>query len=198
MIETIIDVQKKLLEAAKICDLDKIEEALTASGEELDTIINIQDKNGRTPLHLAVMSNMIDINKKCNAIERLTSVPTCRTNIKDNEGYTPLYSSVVRREGIEVVIALTLTRDFDPNQTDEEKRTVLHQAASQGNITLIHLFAHKKCDIKAEDRDGNTPLQIANANDNFDAMKVLLEHYYSRNVMDEVIEIMAVSPGYFD
>jgi len=80
------------------------------------------------------------------------------------------------------IIKLLLLADIDPNSKNIDGRTILHSAVEAMHWSPRHmktvklLLANPKVDVNAQDNYGDTPLHIATANGNMDAVRELLNH----------------------
>ncbi|KAF5974836.1 nacht ankyrin domain-containing protein [Fusarium coicis] len=116
--------------------------------------VNTQTKTfGQTPLHIAASEGSES------AIWLLLS-----------KGADPTKLDVNRRTALHCAVAgdhiqaaqLLLWKSTDLiNAADHEKRTVLHYAASQGNVALVEMLINWDADINARDHSGQTALHIA-------------------------------------
>ena len=125
----------------------------SVSGEPM---INFQDSEGRTPLHMAVrlgspfaMSILI---AKGAAID-----------LPDLDGWTPLIYAAGHC-GADVANVL-LDNMANPDQADRNDRTPLSYAASAGQVSVAERLVEKGAQIDAPDLDGRTTIMYAAEND---------------------------------
>eukprot|EP00475_Leptophrys_vorax_P038256 TRINITY_DN6714_c0_g1_i2.p1 TRINITY_DN6714_c0_g1~~TRINITY_DN6714_c0_g1_i2.p1 ORF type:complete len:289 (+),score=77.59 TRINITY_DN6714_c0_g1_i2:792-1658(+) len=67
----------------------------------------------------------------------------------------------------------------DPNWTDENKRTALHNASDRGHLVVVVLLIEhfgERLDLDAIDKDGSTPLHDALVCENFEIGRLLRIH----------------------
>ncbi|XP_012152151.1 uncharacterized protein LOC105664036 [Megachile rotundata] len=158
-------------------------ELLLAKGAEVNAI----DKKGATPLHYAarcgnveiielLLSNGANVNANCSegtplhyAVYEYDSVDVVRillnngadVSIKDHQDRTPLQVAVTHNQ-LECVKLMTLqSQKIDINAKDSDSWTVLHNAAQEGNLTMVKYLIEEGCDINARNADGSMPIHIA-------------------------------------
>lgn len=148
--------------------------------------LSIRDKDGRTPLFLAVLARNKDM------VERLIDGGATTTiNLSDNNGYAPLYVAVtngdinivdylVRKKASlntpakdgttplyasinhPAILKYLLERpDIDLNARDREGQTALHKAVLAGNNEAVRLLIEKGADYRVSDTKGKLPLDYA-------------------------------------
>lgn len=217
------DADKRTL--LHLATLENKEDVVKYLTEQMRVNINVQDVDGRIPLHLAaekgwtgIMSYLID--------ERAAK----NIDYRDNEGKTPLHLSVI--EGHESAVAYLLDNGADPEagdqhrQTpviyaakhrdwriagqllrkmcvlpstkdiDEEKSTVLHIAATDGELDIIS--SNKQCLeklINTKDSEGKTPLELALAAGNQDIVSYFFENYRSTLNLKDCIAMELAEVG---
>ena len=126
-------------------------------------LLNLQNRQFQTPLHLAVVTRQLDI------IRRLLAAGVSRAS-KDVQGNTPLH--VASREGYADIIAILLCDDSSTDTSQSQVvglknydgLTCLHLAAmsSSPNFTILDLLLQKGADINTGDmKSGRTVLHYA-------------------------------------
>lgn len=132
--------------------------------------VNATDDYGRTPLHLAAVTNY-----ESSVIELLLS-RGADVNARNNYGSTPLHNAVEFIDELPI-IALLLDRGADANAKDDNGETPLHMAAAGLNdepLVIILLLA-RGADVNARDNYGGTPLhRAARWNESPAVIKILL------------------------
>lgn len=116
--------------------------------------INIQNKDGNTPLHLAALLSLPDI-----LVELLKLNPN--PNIKNNEGYTPLryamFSGSSKKSN--TMMSKLIEYGADVNDKCYYGNSLLHKAVLELNLKHVRiLLASEKIDVNIKNSNGNTPL----------------------------------------
>ena len=76
---------------------------------------------------------------------------------EDEEGRIALLLSAASKDNADRVLSL-LRSGLDASSCNEDRRTALHVAASDGSINVVQCLIEEGCDINAKDRFGHTPL----------------------------------------
>lgn len=99
--------------------------------------------------------------------------PPLHAQINPFSGY---YENVARAAGQNdaAQVRELIANNDNPNQTDEEGRTGLHYAATNGNLTIIAILIRAKAKLDPKDKLGNTPLHLAADRNQVEAAKLLL------------------------
>jgi ankyrin repeat protein len=136
-------------------------------GYKLD--VNVQDKDGWTPLHYATQKLHIE------AIELLTMQPNLDVNCKNASGLAPLHM-VARMGNVELFRMFLQFPKIDVNVADNGGWTSLHFAAKGGAKKIVELLLKRKdIDVNARDGAGWTPLHDATKYMSHPVMRVLLQ-----------------------
>ena len=110
---------------------------------------NAQNKEGDTPLHIAVGENIMS---------QLLANEQCSPNVQDKEGDTPLRIAV--RENI--ISQLLTSEQCNPNILNKDGDTPLHIAIWKNRTAVIlQLLANEQCNPNLQDMKDDTPLHIA-------------------------------------
>ncbi len=115
--------------------------------------INVNDKDGYTPLHVACIKSHTEIAMVL--IEKGADV-----NICDKNGCTPLHYECYFNGNTEVVMAL-IDQGADVNARDNDGVTPLHCACIKNHTEIAMVLINKDADVNAIDKNGNTPLHHA-------------------------------------
>lgn len=115
------------------------------------------DKNGLTALHLAAMNVHLDCIKllieKCDFNVNLTAPNDC----------TPLQLAINKKLGKRSLdcVKYLLEKGANPSLSNCEGTTALHQAASQGYLTVIKMLIEWGAQLDCKDNNGYLPLDCA-------------------------------------
>ncbi|KAJ8978043.1 hypothetical protein NQ317_013571 [Molorchus minor] len=134
---------------------------------ELGKSVNLNDNNGNTPLHVAVIKNNLEI------LTYLLSQDDVVVNIRNFRGETPLYQAV--RSGSFDATRKLIDAGACVNLPDYEDVTPLHIAISHPE--LAHILIKYGAQIDALDYNGDTPLHDAISEECLETVCMLL--YFS-------------------
>ena len=87
-----------------------------------------------------------------------------KTQVRDVYRFTP-FMRAVDNGYVETAAVLLSLVETDINAKDEYDNTALHHAVSAGNIAMINLLLEHHADVRAVNRDGVSPLVIAQSLD---------------------------------
>jgi ankyrin repeat protein len=169
-------------------------EALNAIFSKITVDVNIRDKLGRSPLHLAVEYRHLTVIKIL--VERKADV-----NLVDKKGHAPIHALNADKNsrGIFIQAAANIVFGEDSPQDiiqflfenganlDIQNRngeTVLHHAAASGRAGLASLLLDGGADANAQDKKGGTALHNAIKYFQGQAAQVLLERSDSGRIAD--------------
>uniref|UniRef100_A0A7N8X1U8 Nuclear factor of kappa light polypeptide gene enhancer in B-cells 2 (p49/p100) n=1 Tax=Mastacembelus armatus TaxID=205130 RepID=A0A7N8X1U8_9TELE len=139
-------------------------------------LCGVQDVNGDTPLHLAIIHQQTDV------IQQLihTVLSSQQLNILNTANHlqqTPLHLAVITRQ-VKVVEVL-LRAGADPSLLDKDGRSPLHLAALAGDsVTLRPLLAHlgkRHTLVNSPDFHGLHPLHLAMRRDGERCLRLLVD-----------------------
>ncbi|HOJ49215.1 MAG TPA: ankyrin repeat domain-containing protein [Spirochaetota bacterium] len=145
--------------------------------------INVTDDKGRTPLHIAATYGRVD------AIHLLLS-QKASPSIKDNEGFTPMYSYInsYLSSPIAWYIILgdkdNLLKEIKANKDkinfqDKDGNTPLHLAISLMNTDFVKILIQNGADPAIVNNSGKSCLELAQETKNFNIIKILYTYYQS-------------------
>jgi ankyrin repeat protein len=166
-------------------------------------VVDVRDKDGWTPLHVAWRCGSVDImrwllNHGANASAQdypgwtplhyaantgdLAAVQVLLeynpdTSLRNGNGDTPLHilARVDRSPEEKVVEIVRRLLDYgaDPNMRLSNGSTPLHQASSRGLLEVTRLLLSYGANVDEQDEDGRTPFQVASSDE---LKRLLLEH----------------------
>ena len=116
--------------------------------------VNIQAKNGETPLFDAVKS-------KNYAMAELLINKGTKVNLKNVYGDTVLKTAIQSENKDLKIITLLLETGADQNIKNLYGETILHEAVRIGNLDIIRRLMDYKPDLTAKDKFGKTPIDWA-------------------------------------
>jgi len=147
---------------------------------------NVKDKNGDTPLLIAVKLTAAR-NRKIDIVAKLIE-GKANLNVKDKNGDTPLFIAV--KSGRIDMVAKLLEGKANPNVKDKNGDTPLLIAVKNGRIDIVARLLEGKANPNFKDKNGDTPLLIAVKiiaanNGKIDIVEKLLEGKANPNVEDK-------------
>jgi ankyrin len=136
---------------AAFSDEDEIEDLVKELGN-----VNIPNRQGQTPLHLAALE------RRTAAARKLISLGAQVGSI-DDRGWNALHYAADCRDAESDLVSLILNagRDTIKATTKKALKTPLHIAAAAGNTSTAMLLVSEGAELSAHDKDGDTALQLA-------------------------------------
>ncbi|XP_025099577.1 inversin-like isoform X3 [Pomacea canaliculata] len=194
--------------AASCCDPEAVQ-CVKLILETTPSVINWQDYEGRTALHLAVADGNQSI------VDLLTSVEKCTVSALDNMFRTPLHWAAFL--GHSRIVKLLLQNSADCTSSDSNGATPLHYAAQnnfdetvdvflswknmdepdlegrtafmwaagKGAANVLQVFFKHGVDVQQEDKTGGTALHAAGLAGYAETVQLLLKHGASINATDQ-------------
>uniref|UniRef100_A0A8C6D9R6 Ankyrin repeat domain-containing protein 7 n=1 Tax=Moschus moschiferus TaxID=68415 RepID=A0A8C6D9R6_MOSMO len=145
---------KKLHRAASVRDLEKVKEYLQFQKHD----VNMQDRELRTPLHLAL-------------------------NVWDGENRSPLTKAVPCNK--ESCTTMLLDHSADSNPVDLDGNTALHYAACCQSVSLAAKLLKHKAKLEAQNKDGYTQILLAITENNAEMVECVLKSGADVNASDK-------------
>ena len=132
-----------------------------------DPSVNLQNRAGRTKLHLAILEG------RYNEIDELLALGA-DPNIQDRRGETALHYAATTGTNAKVVTSRLLEGGADPSIQSRRGQTALHVAAAV-SAAAVRVLLDAGADPQVRDRRGQTPLQVAEARGQEQAATLLIE-----------------------
>eukprot|EP00698_Gefionella_okellyi_P025620 TRINITY_DN9445_c0_g1_i1.p1 TRINITY_DN9445_c0_g1~~TRINITY_DN9445_c0_g1_i1.p1 ORF type:complete len:1511 (-),score=407.47 TRINITY_DN9445_c0_g1_i1:142-4404(-) len=149
---------------------------------EANYLFQASDKEGRTPLHMAVEMGDLE------AADLLLHQPYADVNLRDKLGNTVLHIAALRGMSsmvAELIDGVTVDDKFtgetiehhaDAMVTNAAGNTPLHLAAHEGFDEVVLILIADRVDVNAANNNGDTPLHLAAAAGHFEVMMMLVEN----------------------
>lgn len=112
--------------------------------EKFQSEINIKDKNGHTPLNLALFER--PTTPGCDPIVKFLIDRGADANVRDDQKATPLFRALIHGHTVET-IALLLDHGADVNATIGEQRTPLELAIERNEVSIVQLLIDRGADL---------------------------------------------------
>jgi hypothetical protein len=159
---------KKLLKASIIGDVKKVKKLLIEGAN-----VNVQNKFGRTPLHLVASYDYFEIAK-------VLIVNGANVNAQDKNGWTPLHEAAFW--GCMNVVKLLIENGANVNAKNKFGNTPLHLASIRGNIEIVRLLLEHGADPDIINNGGNTAIDLAR-NKGYSGIVKLIEEFKSIKIL---------------
>ena len=146
----------------KAVKLDKIAVVKSLVAEGAD--VNAKDNDGKTPLDLAK-------EREC------TEIVDCLTNLADTltAGHSAeVPAEIITAEEQAEIDKFCAEYGKDVKATDEEGRTLLHQAVDLGNFAVVKYLVSQGADVRARNARGDTLLHLASQKKSVEVVKFLV------------------------
>jgi len=148
-------------------DIAEIEQLV----RETPRLVNLKDKNGRTPLYFAAREANMEAT-------HFFLANHATVDAKDRWGRTPLFAAVYEEPLVfdhTPIVTLLIKNGADVTLKDDRGDTPLHLAASLGT-DVIPLLLQQGADVNAINDAGETPLHKAAYYPEYGAVRELLRH----------------------
>ena len=136
--------------------------------------VNLKNNKEQTPLHLACGKNRIE------NINVLLLDPKINYNPVDNQGFTPLIKACAS-QAYDVVKALLRSNEIKINFKDKIGNTALHYLCEDEKYDLAVEIIKNGGDVKAENKEGKTPLDLIKTDD----VKTIINSYLKSKEEEE-------------
>jgi len=146
--------------------------------------VGAKDNRGKTPLRKAAGNGMDEVVRVL--LEHGANVGT-----EDEEGLTPLHKAA--QYGMYKVVRVLLEHGADVGAKDNEGRTPLHKAAECGMDEVVRVLLERGADAGAKDYEGITSFQLALAERQYVAMKLLSMSEYGAKSKGAVVYMIPTS-----
>ncbi|XP_026378893.1 ankyrin-3-like [Papaver somniferum] len=179
-----------ILSAATSGKLNRLKELVAKydDGRGLaNTVISIKDDNGVGVIHFAATEG------KLNVLKYLIEELGLDVDIKDDaKGESPLFHAVV--DGNINTVDYLLGKGANPNTSNTNGSTPLHYAAQKGYTEILTRLLSRGINVNGSCEDGTltplevagatlSPLEMAAANGQLEAIQILLDHNADPNLM---------------
>ncbi len=154
--------------------------------------VNSQNSHGQTSLHIATRYAHLDM------IKHLITVGA-NPNIKDNKMYTAIHYAAGHEESrsFEIVKYFIENANTNPNIPGRNGETLLHFAASLGNISVVkYLIEERGVEINAKDNLGLIPAHHAvkhypsDETKSLEVINYLMKKDIVKTIYDEIYQII--------
>ena len=132
----------------------------------------VEREEGMTPIYVASKEGHTEV------VYELLCVGA-DPRVVSRSGFCPLHPAVGNGH-VEVVELLCRCRPPLFDMRDDNSATPLHHAAYRNDGHIVDLLCQAGASLDVKDKDGDTPLDIANMLERTDAMRVLLAHRNER------------------
>ena len=148
-------------------DVDQIQQVVRQNPE----LVNVKNKNGRTPLHFATWEENADF-------ARFLLGHQAEVDAKDKWGRTPLFIATYEEPLVfdrVPTVSLLLENGADVNARDNSGDTPLHMAA-MGETEVVKVLIEYGAEVNAVNDTGETPLHKAVRHPEYKVVQELLRH----------------------
>ncbi|RSL88571.1 hypothetical protein CEP51_001657 [Fusarium floridanum] len=166
-------MSSRLLRYAARGDDSEIRLLLAKGAQDL---INLADKHGKTPLHIAATAGLstVQLLLENGAKESI--------NLADEDGKTPLHLAATNWRDSIIQLLLENGAKESINLADKDGKTPLHLAAEAGRNEVVEmLLAQNAVNLNPKDANGRTPLSLAAVHDEIEVVGTLVAKRITMN-----------------
>ena len=174
-----------LHDAARAGDLDSVNHFLAAPHT---VAVNIRDRNGAAPLHLAAWRGHVSV------VAALIAA-AAEVDAKNNLGQTALMYAA--QGGHAPVVSVLIALGANVNVKGYYRRAPLHWGVLSGNAAVVSVLIAAGANVNAKNNAGETPLHFPVGQGNVSVVSVLIEsggHYGDACANGFVVNPAASSP----
>ena len=158
-------------------NIEKIVELMKGEGTHVGT--------GSTALHYLALSDEVYSSSDYKQIVRLLVNQRADINVKDNGGWTPLHIAVSNKN--DALVKALISNGADLAIKDESGWTPLHSAVYNRNYDLVQALIRNGVDLAIKDESNKTAYDIAEKNNDKQAMDLLYRDIDGRTKLHHVI-----------
>ncbi|KAK8898575.1 hypothetical protein M9Y10_000867 [Tritrichomonas musculus] len=133
--------------------------------------VNLQDSNGRTPLHYAAQYCQYD------ALYALIDAYDIDVNAKDETGKTPLHLAA-KNNKVDAIPILSIDPNIDLNSCDINGNNAVITATKHGYNDIVYYLLCQNIDVNHKNEIGMAPLHFAVTKGHTQLVSLLLTHMY--------------------
>jgi len=159
-----------LHDAIESMDIERIQELLEAG-----PIVNFQDINGNTTLHLAIKHIDTFLNHHLQPLSE--TYTTSNFKSIDRTSLTHHCLAAIKKSYIEAIVRRLLELGADINASNKQGETPLHTAVQASSEEAIKLLSEQGANIMVKDIYGNSPLHYAAETGQLEVAKLLIAHW---------------------
>ncbi|MHA7877473.1 MAG: ankyrin repeat domain-containing protein [Bacteroidota bacterium] len=129
-----------------------------------DADVNVQDSTGQTPLHIAANRDQhetIQLLLSCDRSPDARDDWWAPLHLDDNHGKTPLHLVIEHGNDNTAIGLLSYPRANVNVQKKKDRKSLFHTASKKGTTNVIYLLHAREAFINVKDKNGYTPLHIA-------------------------------------
>ncbi|XP_075245472.1 uncharacterized protein LOC142339358 isoform X2 [Convolutriloba macropyga] len=141
--------------------------------DHMPSVVNWQDHDGRTSLHLAVAEGSY------NLVKTLIATDGCKLSCLDNQFRTPLHWAAVMDSPASAaaqIVTLLLHKDCDWTCSDSNGATPLHYAVQKNNAEIVRAFLEFPELVDQADIEGRSAFMWAAGAGALESLDLMVDH----------------------